>query len=287
MQPRMGIANAGSLHTPRTLRVQVGPVPHPTAQPTNTVASSTPGSTSAVSTSTPAAPVVRAPAVPTGEPDPFATPTLPAGAPTDSTYWNNLTKLQFTARQQYAENLANESKDNADYSAALQKAIQNRAVQERQLGEAFIKGGHEASGGWAGRTQGEQVRNYTQERASAALTHEQELHAFTAAREAIKQGYGIEAAGLAAEAASRAASQGTKEAGEGEGEAGPAAPAAAGGGKGKGGGGGHGPKIGIGQARPVGRGSGNGNGGTTAPANYNPTKGAIAGRVAAGRRRNR
>jgi hypothetical protein len=193
------------------------PVSTTTAQPTNTVAASTPGSTAAAATAAPAAPS------PPPSNDLFAIPSYTPGQgeadPRDAAYWSNLAKLRFQDQQEYAKNLASESQGNAAYAFAKQEAIRNRAIQERQLGENAIKGNLSASG-WLNRTQGEQETTYTSQRAAADLSHEQELHAFQAARNALQEGFGIEAASLLAEAAGRLSAREEQEAAKGAPEAG-------------------------------------------------------------------
>lgn len=281
-RPNFGISRGQGLHTPRTLRVQVGPpaAPHPTAQPSNSVAA-TPGSTSGASTSTPSLPVVKVPTQPKETfPEPIWSPAK-AGEndPRDPTYWENLSKLRYTDQQEYNKIGEEAAKENAGYNAAKQEAIRNRAVQERQLGETAIKANLGASG-WLNRTQGEQATVYTSARAKADLTQKEQVEAFNRARKALEEGFSVEAAGLLAEGGERLAKREGEEAAKGAPEApaapaAPAAPSGSKGGKGKGGGGG--------------KGHGIGNGGTTAPApaNYNPTRAAIANRVLANRKRNR
>lgn len=189
-----------------------------TAQASNT-SNPTPGSTSAASV-IPAAPVASS--------ERFAIPTWSATNageqdPRDSGYWSNLAKLRFTDEQEYGKNVEAESKENADYNYALQQAIQNRKIQERQLGESAIKGNLSASG-WLGRTQAEQETTYQGERAHALFTHEHELQAYAAAKHALEEGYGIEAAALLGEAVGRRTEREEKEAERAAGEAGESAP---------------------------------------------------------------
>lgn len=173
-----------------------------------------------------------APAAPAPTPtnnDPFATPAYTATNgqdPRDATYWSNLAKLQFNDRTEFAKIGEEQTKADSDYNYAVQQAIQNRQVQERQLGESAIKSNLSASG-WLDRTQGEQTNAYTGERAKAQLSKEQEDHARQIARQALEQGYSIEAAGLLAEAGSRYAQALQGEAENNPGEVGaPTSPAA-------------------------------------------------------------
>jgi hypothetical protein len=208
---------------------------------------------------TPAPTAPPAPAAPPSA-NPFAPPAYTGVGPDprDATYWQNLSKLEFNDTTQYAKELAEQTVADTGYSSALQQAIQARSGQERELGESAIRGNLGASG-WLDRTQGEQVRDYTQQRASASLTKEQEDAARLAARNALKEGYGIDAAGLLGEAAGRyaAGQEGAAETGEPE-----SSPAAAGGGAaskaGKGGNKGGGKNKGGGSHAK-------GSGGTTAP----------------------
>lgn len=182
----------------------VTPVKHAApavTQPTNPVAEATPGSTSAASVT---------PAASTASPNelfkiPSWTPASPGEPdPRDATYWANLAKLQFADTQEYQKNLAEESAGKSEYNLALQQAIRERGIQERQLGESAIKNNLSASG-WLGRTQAEQTTNYAEERGAAARQQEGEQQAFAAARSALQQGFGVEAAALLAEAAGRRA----------------------------------------------------------------------------------
>lgn len=188
---------------------QAKPVATSTSQPTNTVAT-TPGSTSAA-----AAAPVAAPTPAPASSDPFAVPTYTPTAgtpdPRDATYWSNLAKLRFTDSTEFAKIGAEQTSADSDYNSALQQAIQNRATQERQLGESAIKSNLSASG-WLDRSQGEQVRNYTQERSNASLTKEQQDAARTAARQALVEGYGVDSAAELGAAAARSAEGQAKEA---------------------------------------------------------------------------
>lgn len=174
----------------------------------------------------PKPPLKPPPAPAPGSTDPFAiAPSSGPGDPRDGTYWQNVTKLQFNDRNEYAKDLADQTTADTSYAAALQQAIQARATQERTLGESAIRG-NLGSSGWLNRTQGEQVRDYTQERANASLSKSQEDAARLAARTALVQGFSLEEAQERAEAAGR---RSTGAVGEAEsGEPGPAgSPAAA------------------------------------------------------------
>jgi hypothetical protein len=189
------------------------------ASPTN-VATST-GSTSAVAAApaSTAAPSAERFAIPTWTPSTTGEPD-----PRDSTYWANLAKLKFTDEQAYAKSLGEESASDSSYNLALQQAVRGRGVQERELGENAIKGNLSASG-WLGRNQAEQSTDYAEERGAAARGHEGEQQAFAAARDALQQGFGIEAAQELAEAAGRRAEGGAEETEKGAPEASPVAAA--------------------------------------------------------------
>lgn len=226
-RPARGIRPAVALtpHNPGLAPAKALTPATSTAAASNTAAT---GSTSAAANVTPA-PLAPAPAT-----TPFAIPTwnpkTPGEAdPRDATYWSNLAKLQFQDQNEYSKNLQEQTYADSAYNSALQQAIQGRHVQERQLGESAIRG-NLGSSGWLDRTQGEQVRAYTQERANAQLSKSQEDAARLAARNALAEGYGIEAAGLLAEAAARYAEGQAGEAEKGTAEY--QAPAAAKGGKG-------------------------------------------------------
>lgn len=202
----------GTLYTPGGTTT---PAATGTAQASNT-APSTPGSTSAAA--------VVAPAAPAPSTERFAIPTWnPANAgeqdPRDSSYWGNLAKLKFNDEQEYRQSQEGEAKENADYNYALQQAIQGRHVQERQLGENAIRGNLSASG-WLNRTQGEQETAYTGERSHALFTHEHEIQGFLAARKALEEGFGIEAAAELGEAVGRRTQREREEAENSSGETG-------------------------------------------------------------------
>jgi hypothetical protein len=199
------------------------------------------------------------PAAPTSE-NPFAIPAYTGTGPDprDAIYWKNVSKLSFNDSNEYAKELAEQTVADTTYASALQQAIQARSGQERELGESAIRGNLGASG-WLDRTQGEQVRDYTQQRANASLTKEQEDAARLEIRTALKEGFGIDVAGEIGEAAARyaAGQEGAAQTGEPE-----SSPAAAGGGAaskgGKGGNKGGGKNKGGGSHAK-------GSGGTTAP----------------------
>jgi hypothetical protein len=166
------------------------------------------GSTSAAAAETPAAP---APV----NTNPFAiptyTPTNGQPDPRDAEYWANLSKLAFNDQTEYSKDLQEQTVADSSYSSALQQAIQGRKVQERNLGENAIS--HNlSSSGYLDRTEGEQTRDYTQERANAALTKSQEDQARETARKALVEGFNIEAAAELAAAAGRYAEGQGKEA---------------------------------------------------------------------------
>lgn len=143
---------------------------------------------------------------PAPNPDLFAPPSYTPSEgqpdPRDPTYWANLSKLIFTGRQEYAKNVAEQTTADSSYGQALQTAIQNRALQQRSLGEDAIRGNLGASG-WLNRTEGQQTTQYTNDRSAASLSKSQEDQAREAARQAIVQGYGIDAAAELAAAAAR------------------------------------------------------------------------------------
>lgn len=204
-QKRPSLANAVALKSATT------------AQPSNTVAT-TPGSTSAAA-ATPAPAPTTAP----GElfKIPTWTPSSPGEAdPRDSSYWANVAKLKFTDEQEYQKTLGEEAASNSGYNLALQQAIRARGGQERELGENAIKGNLSASG-WLNRNQAEQATTYAEERGAASRGHEGETQAFAAARTALQQGFGLEAAQELAEAAGRRAEAAGEETEKGAAEATP------------------------------------------------------------------
>lgn len=243
---------------------QARPVPR-AVSPAKPVSTPTAATTTAQPTNTVAAPAQSAPQDPfkaaaestsngTLFPIPSYTPEAGKPDPRDSTYWNALSKLIFTDSNEYSKNLAEQSTADAGYAQATKEAIAARATQQRQLGEKLMGTGLTQSG-FHDRTEGEQNTAYTNARAQASLTKEQEDQARRAARDALTQGYGIDSAALLAEAAGRLGEGEGKNAENAPGEPTEAASAGAGkgGGKGKGKGKGSGkPKIGIGNAKPVG-----------------------------------
>jgi hypothetical protein len=194
-KPPRPVGAAQPLHTPQA---QTPTVPQTQSTPTDPLKAA----------AAPSAPPAPAPAAT----DPFAiSPSSGPDDPRDATYWQNVTKLQFNDRNEYAKDLADQTTADSSYSAALQQAIQARATQERSLGESAIRG-NLGSSGWLNRTQGEQVRDYTQERANASLSKSQEDAARLAARTALVQGFSLEEAQERAEAASRRAGSAVGEA---------------------------------------------------------------------------
>lgn len=165
------------------------------------------GSSSALSSQPPA---------PTTNTNPFAAPAWNpkvAGEPDprDAAYYQNLSKLQFVDQNEYNKILETQTYADSAYGSALQQAIQGRHVQERSLGESAIRS-NLASSGWLDRTQGEQVRDYTQERANATNSKGHEDQERLAAKKALAEGFGIDAGGLLNEAAGRYAESQGKEA---------------------------------------------------------------------------
>jgi hypothetical protein len=206
----------------------------------------------------PSSPTPSAPATPQPAglfPIPAYTPAPGQEDPRDAAYWANLAKLRFSDEQEYAKELQEQTRADTDYADAVQTAIRNRGVEQRTLGENAIRS-NLGNSGWLDRNEAEQTTAYTQERAHAALTKEQEDQARAAARKALLSGYGIDAAALFAEAGDRYGARKREEAQNSPGEtAGTESTATSnsskGGGKNNKGGGGHkGPK---------------GSGGTTAP----------------------
>lgn len=285
-KPKTGIGPA-RIARPAKPKIGIGPAkaltPPPAATPATTPAA--PGNAAA-----PAAPPQSAPVDPFKQAAesqsagslfqiPSYTPQAGEADPRDATYWANLSKLVSTDQQAYAGDLREQTEADSAYNSALQQAIQGRAVQERQLGESALKANLTASG-WHDRTEAEQTRDYTQSRANAALTKEQQDQARAAARSALLEGFGIDAASELAAAASRYAGIQREEAGKGPGEPSPEpspSPSGKGGGKGGGKGAGKagGGKGGGGKGKG---GKGIGNGGTTAPrsaAPHNPYKAAL------------
>lgn len=198
-----------------------GMIVRPSAAPAATSTAQASNAAPAVPGSTSSAAVVPA-ATPPPSSERFAIPTwnpTTAGEqdPRDASYWANLAKLRFNDEQEYRQNEEGEAKENSDYNYALQQAIQNRHVQERQLGEGAIRGNLSASG-WLNRTQAEQEGAYTSDRSHALFSHEHELHAFNAAKKALEEGFGIDAATQLAEAVGRRSEREELRALKGEGE---------------------------------------------------------------------
>lgn len=213
-----------------------------TAQPSNTAAT-------ASTTSAPTDPfkVAAEPPVKPGEfRIPQWTPQKPGEAdPRDATYWTNVAKLKFNDEQKYGENLREQSMADSSYNDALQTAIRNRATQQRELGENAIRGNLGASG-WLDRNEALQTTAYTQDRAHASLSKEQEDQARQAARNALQEGWGIDTAAELAEAGGRYAAH-SKDAADKE-EPGPAE---AGGGQGSGAAGSTKQRAGVGKAHAL------------------------------------
>lgn len=214
----------------KPVRAAIGPArtaaKPPTAPPATTQLSAPPTPANQPVTATPT-PQTQASA------SPFQVPSYDAkgGAdPRDAAYWANLNKLLFTANQEYGQSLQEQTMADSAYQYAEQEALRNRAVQQRSLGENAIRGNLSASG-WLNRNQTEQTTEYTSQRAQASLTRSQEDQARLAARQALAQGFSIDAAAELAAAGGRAAERAEREALEAAGEAGPESFSAPGSGK--------------------------------------------------------
>jgi hypothetical protein len=155
--------------------------------------------------------------------------------PRDAQYWANVSKLKFGAEQKYSEGLREQQMADTGYNDALQIAIRNRAVQQRGLGENAIRG-NLGNSGWLDRSEAEDTTAYTQERSHATLAKTEEDAARSAARNAIREGYSLEAASELAEAAGRLAQRRQEEAERAEALAARQAEESGGGGEGGGGG---------------------------------------------------
>lgn len=263
---RVGLSNRFAVSAPPTAPsdpFQTANAAAPQAAPKPPAAPPAPKATPA-----PAAQIFNEPTLTPGQPD-----------PRDATYWSNLAKLKFNDEQEYAKNLQEQSAADTNYNYALQQALQARQGQERNLGLGTIKSGLTASG-FHDRTDREQTKAYTEERAHAQISKEEEDQARAVARQALREGYTTEAAALLAEAAGRYGKTKAEEAANGPGEPTPAPGTGAGQhgykGTGKKVGSFWGPKGPGGYPPPGGRGGGyggpRGNGGTTAPASAGPSK---------------
>lgn len=188
--------------------------------------------------------------------------------PRDAQYWANVAKLKFGAETKYSEGLREQQMADTGYNDALQTAIRNRAVQQRSLGENAIRG-NLGNSGWLDRSEAEDTTTYTQERGHAQLQKTEEDAARAAARDAIRQGYSLEAAAELGEAAARLAQRRQEEAENAEGYS-------EGGGDGGGGGGGW-----SGSA-PTGKAAGS-FWGAKGPGGYNPKKIAVSKAKKAGK----
>lgn len=172
----------------------IQPVPGSKSDPVSPVATA--------NASAPVTPV--APATPSAASDnPFQIPAYSgANDPRDATYWAAANKLVFNSQQEYNNNLREQANADASYNMALKLAIQNRALQERNLGLANLSNGLTASG-YHDRTDAQQTTDYLNERAQAELSKSQEDQARAAAKKALIEGFGIDHAALMAEAAGR------------------------------------------------------------------------------------
>lgn len=175
---KRALANAGAVKTPATS----------TAQPSNAAVPATQTTPVDAMANAPAASANTAAAAPS---ELFQVPAFDPNDPRDKIYWDNVAKLKFSDEQEYSKGLREQTRADTDYGDALQTAIRNRAVQQRGLGEDAIRGNLGASG-WLDRTEGEQTTAYTQDRAHASRNKEEEDQARLAAREAIRQSFGID-----------------------------------------------------------------------------------------------
>lgn len=166
--------------------------------------------------STPTAPLSEAPKAVSAPSPPSGLFDLPAYSgngedPRDAAYWSHVSKLKFSAEQDYAKTQLEQQRSDTDYNDALQTAIRNRATEQRTLGENAIRGNLSASG-WLDRNEAEDTLGYTQERAHAQLNKTEEDAAREATRKAILQGYTLDAAAELGEAAARLAQRKREEA---------------------------------------------------------------------------
>lgn len=222
-RPRQGLAQrraARPAYTPRSGLAQRTAVPPAPAVPAQPSATSVPTTQSQ-------------PTDPFKEAAPAAAPTPPKGLfglpawnkdmggddPRDASYWANVSKLKFSAEQDYARTQLEQQRADTDYNTTLQTAIRNRALEQRGLGENAIRG-NLGNSGWLDRSEAEQTLGYTQERAAAQLGKTEEDAAREAARKAILQGYSLDAAAELGEAAARYAARKAEEAENAEGLAG-------------------------------------------------------------------
>lgn len=217
--PQQRVGRGHKPYSPRSGLAQRVVAPAPPASPSAT----TPAQSSNAVPSTqsePTAPLSNAPSAP-----PAATPKglfdLPAYTPSgedprDASYWANVSKLKFSAEQDYAKTQLEQQRADTSYNDALQTAIRNRAGQQRTLGENAIRGNLSASG-WLDRNEAEDTTAYTQERSSAQLGKTEEDAAREATRKAIQQGFSLDAAAELGEAAARLAQRRQEEAENSEG----------------------------------------------------------------------
>jgi hypothetical protein len=144
-----------------------------------------------------------------------------------------MSKLVFNSNTDYARNLAEQSASDTNFGQATKEAIQGRVIEQRKLGENLMGSGLSASG-YHDRTEGEQVQNYSNARATAQLTKNQEDQARLAIREALRSGFDIDAAAALGEAVGRRGEREENNADKAPGEPTPAAAAANGKGSGPG-----------------------------------------------------
>lgn len=182
--------------------------PRPTYVPQAGVANPTVAKSPATTPSQPTnAPAAPAPSTQTEPMDPFKaqatntstnmfalpsyTPQNGQPDPRDSSYWANVSKLMFNATQDYAKANYEQSTADTTYNASVRDALQARGTQQRTLGEDAIRG-NLGSSGWLNRSEGEQTRDYTEQRADALGQKSSEDQQRAAVRKAILQGYGID-----------------------------------------------------------------------------------------------
>ncbi len=202
--PRAGLAQRV------VAKASLSPSPATTpAQPSNASVATTVPATQ----STPMEPLASAPPAPKAPSSLFELPAWSGQGedPRDATYWANISKLKFADEQKYSEGLREQQMADTGYNDALQTAIRNRAVQQRTLGENAIRG-NLGNSGWLDRNEAEDTTAYTQERGHAQLQKTEEDAARAAARNALREGFGIEAAGELGEAAARLAQRKQEEA---------------------------------------------------------------------------
>lgn len=146
----------------------------------------------------------RAPSAP-GAPKPgaAAAPAAPvAPDPRDSTYWQNLAKLQFTRNQQQAQLTQEQAYADTDFAEAVRRRLGQKVEDVQNIRQGANREGLFYSG-QLGKRQGDYEVDFQRREADAQTAYTRANAAREAARQALAEGYSLDEAAAMAEAVDR------------------------------------------------------------------------------------